>query len=694
MSDKTFFAELMKRRVIQVAAIYVAIAWGGTEIVVTVVEQLFLPVWVSTLAVIVFVVGFPVSMFLAWTFDITPDGIRRTTITSRRGRASIAGAMTLLIAATAGTFLLIRPGERLPPDRGNVPVVQPNSIAVLPFENVGGSNDDEYLSAGLSDELRDQLGRIAGLRIAARSSSIVAASQLTDARTKSLDLGVATLVEGSMRRRGGQLRFSVQLVDGRTGLALWSETFDRGPRELLFVQQEIVEQIVATLLPESDVEIASPSTQDVTANELMLLARYREQQVLEQPEVDVEVQLEAIRLYEEAIEADPDSALAHSRLAGARLYLGDVEAAAEPVFRALSLAPDLSEVHHTLGRYYWLRGIEGAGTALERAVDLNPNNADALHSFAYWLWMQGLGDGPTVADLYRRALALDPLSLPRHAALGEFLGHAARVDETYEVIDAIQALFDTAAGYRTIGRLYELTGDLDRAIAWTIRARDAQPDNLVNTWALADLYAEIGDFDTALALEPEPGVGLLFKMGRYDDLIEIAEFRMIDEPQDIELRYLLAFAYNATGQHESAIYILSSTGLPDTVFPEARQAKDIEAFVTLIDALDAAGETELAHGYARWYADKGHMHNANWWVNLYTGCALSILDRHDEALEKLQSMGASPRLPWQTLLEGSHCLKQYANEPRFRSMLQRVATRRAELRARLPATLRQFGVAL
>ena len=109
MSAGSFFTELRKRKVVQTAAIYGAVAWGLTEVAVTVVEQLFLPQWVSTLAVIGFVVGFPVAMFLSWTFDLTSEGLQRTTIASKRGKASIAASMVLLVAGTAGLFFLIKP---------------------------------------------------------------------------------------------------------------------------------------------------------------------------------------------------------------------------------------------------------------------------------------------------------------------------------------------------------------------------------------------------------------------------------------------------------------------------------------------------------------------------------------------------------------------------------------------------------
>ncbi len=137
MAEQSFFVELKKRKVVQVAAIYGAVAWGLTEVVVTIVEQLFLPQWVATLSVIGFVVGFPVAMFLAWTFDITPEGIRRTEVTSRRGTASIVLSVALLIAGTGGLFWLIKPVMQ----QGGVDTelsILPNSVAVMPFDNATG----------------------------------------------------------------------------------------------------------------------------------------------------------------------------------------------------------------------------------------------------------------------------------------------------------------------------------------------------------------------------------------------------------------------------------------------------------------------------------------------------------------------------------------------------------------------------
>ncbi|MBT8054783.1 MAG: tetratricopeptide repeat protein [Gammaproteobacteria bacterium] len=688
-----FFSELGKRKVFQAAAIYGAVAWGVTEVVVTVVEQLFLPQWVSTLTVIGFVVGFPVAMFLAWTFDITSDGIRRTEIHSRRGTASIAASLILLVAGTTGLFFLIKPSLQLAEHASAATEIPPNSIAVLPFDHSGLPPDEVYLGDGLGDELRDQLGRVEGLRIAARSSSIAALALAVDARARAERLGVARLLEGSMRRQGGDLRLSVQLVDGASGLAVWTETFERSPRELLSLQQEIVGKVIRHMLPDASLMPIEPATHNANANELMMIARHYEQQVRSRVEVDTALLRKAVERYRRATELDPESALAHSRLAGALLYLGEIEAAEAPIFRALSLDPDLSEVQHTMGLYYYAMGEPAAVTAFKRAVELNPNNADALESYAFTLWINR--NDENIAELFRRALALDPLSLPRYGALGELLGKEGKFNEVYELIGRIDELFDGPDALRLISRLYELTGDIDRAIAWGIRARDAEPENPDHAGWLAELYAEIDDFEAVLQLTPQPGVGILHVMRRYEDVIDRAEELMIEEPDDIELRYLLAFAYNATGRFESAVWILSSTGLPEIVMELPRSGTDWEGFFTLVNAIHGTGDHELAADLAAWWAgDPRHHDNPDWFVEVYRGCLLGLIGRDGEAVEMLERARRSPRIPVRAVLEDMPCFQRFKDHPEYRATVEHFDERRKELRKRLPITLAEFGVAL
>jgi len=701
MAGGSFFAELRQRKVLQVAAIYGAVAWGVVEIVVTVVEQLFLPQWVSTLAVIGFVVGFPVAMFLSWTFDITSDGIQRTEVTSRRGTASIVFSMALLVAGTAGLFLLIKPSIQETDQRSAAPDIMPNSIAILPFENASQDEADMYLSEGLSDELRDRLGRVAEVRIAARSSSAAAAERGMDAISASDSLRVAHLVEGSIRRQGRRLKVSVQLIEGHTGLAVWSDTYERGTNELLSVQQTIADEIVQRILPNAEGIVTNPATRDADANELMLLAHYYEQQVRDRQVVNTDTLLDAVRLYREAVATDPESALAHSRLAGALLYLGDLEAAEAPINRALFLDPTLSEVQNTLGEFYWARGMPEAGTAFRRAVELNPNNADALQNYAAATAIS-VEEHQSVnyAELLQRALELDPLSLERHAGFGEFLGRHGRASEVPAVISNIEALFDDAESFRVIEWLYELIGEVDQSIAWTLKARNLEPDNQDHVERLSDLFALIGDTETALKLDPSPTLGVLFRMRRYAELIDQAEFRMIEEPGDIEVRYLLALAYHFTGAHESAIYVLSSTGLPDSALnDQARSVSEIEAFMTLRNALIASGipeAVELGQSLAAW--NDGEETPLWWgdigWIALYRSCKYAVRGQEEEALELLPRIGESRRLTPMPVLRVSWCFQNFAKNPVYLGVVRDQEQRRAELRRKLPDTLARHGVKL
>lgn len=692
MRDRNLFRELRKRKVFQAAAIYGAVAWGVTEVVVTIVEQLFLPQWVATLAVIGFVVGFPIAMFLAWTFDITPGGIKRTEIGSRRGKASIAVSVLLLVAGTAGLFFLIRPALEHREAAAAPAAIPPNSVAVLPFESAGLDPGDAYLGEGLSDELRDQLGREAGIRVAARSSSRVAVQQQLGAPEAAVRLGVANVVEGSVRRRGGKLRISVQLIEGTTGLAVWSETFEPRPRDLLVVQQAIAERVLAHVSPDA-AALAPPATRSVSAHDAMLLARYLEQQVRDQQITDFEKLDKAIELYRQAVEADPQSGLAHSRLAGALLYRGDVDAAEAPIFRALSLDPNLSEVQNTLGEFYWARGRPEAGTAFGRAVELDPDNPDALHNYAAWRWFQYEIDG--VAELYGRALEVDRLSLSRYQALGDYLGKEGLAEQAVEVAKRVEQLFDDANAYRTIAWLLELAGRVDEAIAWTLRARDRQPENMDHVSKLAELYAMLGDVDTALRLEPEPGPGLLFLLRRYPELIDQAEWLMLEEPEDVDIRYLLAFAYNVTGRYESALHVLSSTGIVEAhLSRNVRTSGQIQAFHALLSALEGSGNDELAKELAEFAFNEPWTRTIDWMANSFGACELVVMGRDEEALEWFSRIADSPRLPWDPVILDAPCLARLRDAPAYRETLRVVEERKSGLRKRLPDTLAGFGVEL
>jgi TolB-like protein/Tfp pilus assembly protein PilF len=693
MPEQSFFAELRKRKVVQAAAIYGAVAWGVTEIVVTIVEQLFLPQWVSTLAVIFFVVGFPIAMFLSWTFDLTAAGVQRTTVSSRRGTTSIVLSMALLVAGTAGLFFLIKP-ELVENSKEAVAAdIAPQSVAVLPFDYSGLNPDDSYLGSGLSDELRDQLGRVEGLGIAARSSSIAAAQKGVGAKSMAQLLGVATILEGSMRRRGNVLTVSVALIDGKSGLAIWNDIFKRGPRELLNVQQEIAEAVVRETMPDSDQIIVETATQDATANELMILARHYEQQALEIEDMDPVLLQRAVELYRDATEADPESALAHSRLAVAQMFLGDIDAAGVSASKALDLDPSLAEAHHAYGKFLFATANERMGDELARAVKLNPNLPDALADYAFWYWFNVGADG--VTELYERALKLDRLNVSRYAALGRAFALNDRPDDARRIVDQMIVLFDGAAGYRAIAEVLSILGDVDHSIAWTIKARNAQPDNPLHRQRLAEFYTDIGAYETAQVLEPDLGVGLLFKMRRYDEMIEKGVDLYWDNPDDVQLQIYLATAYNAKGRYNDALRMIEGSGVLDTYQIVRRSTLEFDAHEALLNAAYGSGEVEKAREFIR-LAQTNHYQgdSANWWLAIGIACRYAISGDDDEVYRRLARAREGKHLAWEPMLKDAACFERFANDPEYLKTVRHFDDLRAMLRNRLPDTLAQHGVSL
>ena len=698
------FSELGRRRVLRVALLYAAVAWSITEVLSFLLDALpIFPQGTKALIAILFVLGFPVAMFLAWRFDIGPDGIERTQTSTTEKRITLVGACLLLVGATAGLFYLIYPSviEQAQSEAAQQNTVRgvaaPNTIAVLAFRNASANPDDLYMSEGLGDELRDQLGRIAGLRVAARSSSVTFRETNLGAVGIAEQLGVAKLVEGTLRRQGDQLRISVQIIDGVTGFQEWTQSYDRPAFDLLAIQQEIATEVVVHVLPESDssVALSEPATMDVSAHDLMLLARHYFQQVRDNPVVDLQLLLRAIDLYRKAAFVDPDSALAQSRLGAALLYLGDVESAEGPIFTALELNPDLSEVQYTLGLYRWLRMLPGSGEAHQLAIELNPNNADALEAYAKWLWTQAETDA--AEPYFLRALKLDPMSVSRYLDLGNYYGISGRREEAAEIADKISARFDDPPALLAIARMHELTGEFDVAIAWALRAHDTDPEYLDATWMLAELYARIGDFESAGHYQPEDDFIILYWERRYEEMIELGEELVLDQPNQVQLWFYLARAYNAIGNYDQAIYVLENQHLPKNLYVDSRHSNGIEASVTLADALNASGQQERAHELAKWLrsffqAIKTTGGENGWWPNLYEACLQSILGEDAKSLDVLERMVDTPGLPWYPLLKDATCFQKFAEEPRYQSVVSSIEKRMQDLRQRLPETLARFRV--
>jgi TolB-like protein/cytochrome c-type biogenesis protein CcmH/NrfG len=673
--------------------LYLIGAWIVLQVANVTFAPLGVPDWVNTLLIWVSIIGFPVTIVLGWRYEIGPEGL---VLTRPRTGADDAADLSLqrsdyliltlvVVVVSAAAYGLVARFSGTTGDAGRRASTLQNTIAVLPFINMSTSADDAPLGDGISDELRDQLSQVPGMRVVARGSSVVFRDQDLDVRSISSDLGAEFLLMGRLTRTS----VSVELIEGPTGIRVWSKPFERRTG-LLSIQEEIIAQLVAELAPGA--QAAAPATSNVSAHELLLVARQLDQEVQEQTIVDEPKLLRAIELYRKAIELDPSSALAHSRLGAALLYANEVDAAQPEIFAALTLDPNLSEIHYTQALYYLREGLPGVGAFYKRALELNPNNTEAVGAYALWLW--GHENVTAAGDLFRRAIDLDPLSLARYESLAEYIGTTGRKQEGLELAARIEQRFPNARGYRALARLHELLGDLDVGIAWGLKALELQPNDVETSWLIAELYTRIGDFETALVYEPEPGISQLFWQRRYQELIDLAEIKVIEEPQNVNVWYMLGFAYHAMGEHVLAVNAIEVTQVADAN-SEARLAADSQAVLTMGNAMNALGDTERAQALVKPELTIAQMQvetgmGSSWWPNTFLACTLSLMERDADALIALERMKDSMGLPWMPLLRDYRCFRKFENDPRYQSVIASFEQREADLRARLPETLRRF----
>ena len=441
---------------------------------------------------------------------------------------------------------------------------------------------------------------------------------------------------------------------------------------------------------------------------LVLFGSHFDHEVRDDYTLDEQKMDKAIDFYRRATLADPKSIAAHSRLASALIYKGDVEEAGAPLLTALKLAEsadpssastELSDLYYTTALYGLRTRQTDIGDAYRKALALNPNNVDALDGYALWLLHSS---DPRGADtLFREAIRLDRQSLSRYADYAAYLGTLEYTDELRELGDEIAERFPNAQGYLALARLYELTGQLDIGMAWGFKALQLQPDDPETKEQIGELYARIGDFVTADRYDPE-AISQYLLQRRYKELIDRAQEYIIDYPEDFEAKYDLAFAYNATGDFTSAKYLLEKMGMPppddfleEGVFDSVPQ----QTLASYVDALQSLGgsdslATRIAKIRAPFYgAGREHGIGKSWWVNAMLACHQSQLGQSADALDALDRVREAQGLAWSPFVLDSPCLKRLNQEPRYKALIEHLETRQRQLRERLPATLRERGVA-
>ena len=324
-----FIGELKRRNVVRVGAAYIVIAWLLAQVAEFAFDNFGAPEWVLKTFVVVLLLGMPLALFFAWAFEMTPEGLKReaevdreTSITPKTGRKLDRVIIAGLVVALA---YFIWDGQRSEVPRAvETPAEEvaditmlDRSIAVLPFVNMSSDEEQEWFADGLTEELLNSLARMPDLLVAARTSSFGYKGSTDNISAIAKELGVAHILEGSVRRGKDRLRITAQLIRASDGFHLWSETYDRTPDDVIAIQEELAIKIAGALEiamdPGALADMVSAGTASVPAYEAFLEGLALDAQSNQTG--DTSLNLTARSAYERAVEIDPRFASAHENLA-------------------------------------------------------------------------------------------------------------------------------------------------------------------------------------------------------------------------------------------------------------------------------------------------------------------------------------------------------------------------------------------
>jgi adenylate cyclase len=553
----SIFAELKRRNVFRVAAAYAVAAWLLIEVSDTVFPRLGLPEWTVTFVIALSLLGFPVAMFLAWAFELTPEGLKReqqvdrsesiTPYTAKKLDRAIMVVLALGLAFFAFDKFVLNPQQDAALKIASAVAVeeareagrsearttaQPNrSIAVLAFDDMSPESDQAYLSDGIAEELLNLLAKIPDLKVISRSSAFSYKGKDIKLSQVAQELNVAHILEGSVRKAGNRIRITAQLIEARSDTHLWSETYDRTLDDVFAIQDEIAATVVAQLKITLLGEAPHVEETDPEAYALFLQARHLGRLGTR------ESYEQSNALFQQALAIAPDYPAAwtglasnYTNMARSGLLPRDegYAKAREVIEKALAIDPDYAKAHALLG---WIammydNDLAQAARHFERALQLDPADADIIGNAAVLLRTLGRVDEAIAIDEY--FAARDPVSPARHFNLGSSYRLAGRWDEAIASYETALRLSPGLIGvHYLIGAALLLKGEFEAALeSFTreegfegalrvmgqamalyalgrIEEHQARLDELIERWgdewpsAVANVYAYMGDTDRA-----------------------------------------------------------------------------------------------------------------------------------------------------------------------------------------------------
>ncbi len=506
-----FFAELKRRNVYKVAVAYIIAGWALSQGIAQVFPVFDIPNWIIRLIVLLIIIGLPIALVLAWMFEITPQGIKRTETAdamptaARRKKHVWIYVVVIGAAISIGLFFLGRYSAR---NVSGVAELPAKSIAVLPFDNLSRDPDNAYFCEGVQDEILTRLAKVADLKVISRTSTQHFKSTPDNLPQIAKQLGVAHILEGSVQKASDQVRVNVQLINALTDAHLWADTYDRKLTDIFAVETEIAKTIAETLQAKLTGSEKSLITKTPTVNpeayELYLKGRFFWNK---RTGADL---LKSIDYFKQAVEKDQKYGLAYAGLADAYVLLPPYGAASPSeslpqagaaARKALELDNTLAEAHTSLGQFLLFYDLDFAGSAreFERAIALDPNYATAHH------WYGGgpplaLGQFDRAITEGKRAVELDPLSLINNADLGWLYFNARRYNEAEaQARKTLEMDSHFYLAHYYLGEVLQFKGQLTEAIAEYKKAAELNDDPFVLA-LLAQAYAQLGQRDEALKM--------------------------------------------------------------------------------------------------------------------------------------------------------------------------------------------------
>src|SRR3984893_48338 len=500
MNPRNFLAELKRRNVYKVAVAYAIVGWLLIQIATQVFPFFEIPNWGVRLVVLLIIVGFPIAVVIAWAFELTPQGIKRTEVADALPAASARKKHAWIYVTVAGALLSIGiffVGRYTAATKQGAPVdVSTKSIAVLPFENLNHDPDTDYLCDGIPESINNSLSELPTLKVMSRSSVFHYKGKETDAQTVGRELKVQTVLTGRVRQHADALSVSVELINAQDDSQIWGQQYNRKLTDVFAVQEEIAnevsEKLRVKLTGNERQQLAKRPTENLKAFQYYMQAR---SSIHRGARDDM---LAAVRHCEDAIREDSNYALAYAGLAdayaylGARAYIAPIEGrrkAEEAARKALLLDDHLAEAHAALGQaniYFTPSNFVLGDQELRRAIELSPSFAFAHFSLGLSLVRQGRFDEALAEFLKARELDSLASDIARGVAIPYYLKRD--YGKAFELLQQASDLGPPFSHTWEIGA-YIQNGKIDEALARLDEAKRNRKDDPILIYSIGIAFA-------------------------------------------------------------------------------------------------------------------------------------------------------------------------------------------------------------